>query len=117
MLAGSYPHDASPGEAVPVRGFADGGELALPALPACSAACGARGRHVHDVLSVTVLSKPREMHLAQAGSPAPLPGPAVMGLTHCVASLGGVEGGRLSLKRFGVIGCVAKRWISPQGLL
>lgn len=64
------PPDASPGEAEPVLCFADGGELALPVLPACSAACRARGRHVRAVLSATGLSKPREMHLAQAGTSA-----------------------------------------------
>lgn len=93
--------------------FADRGELAFPALPARRA----RGRHVPAVLSATVLSEPWEMHLTQVGSLAPLSGPAVTALTPRVASLGGVEGGGLSLKRFGVTGCVAKKWISPWGLL
>jgi len=91
------PPDALPGEAVPARGSADGGELTLPACMG------------HAVTSATVLSKPQELCLGQAGSPAPLPGPAAMGLTRCVASLGGVRGGRLSLKRFGVLCCVAAR--------
>lgn len=112
VLAGSCPHDAWPGEAAPVGCFADRGELTFPALPACRA----RGRHVPAVLSATVLSEPWEMHLAQVGSLAPLPAPAAMALTPFVASLGGVEGGGLSLKQFGVTGCVAK-WISPWGLL
>lgn len=49
------------------------------------------------VPSAAVLSKAQEIHLTPAGSSAPQPGPPAMGLTHCVASLGGVEGGMINL--------------------